>query len=210
MRFSEYWLVVRKRIILVASLFIASILAALVVTGLSTPMYESTARLFVSTSGTQSSADLLTGNTFTQQRVKSYADIVTSPSVLDSVIQDLSLQGLADKLPDRISSNVPLNTVILEISVSDPSPFRAAAIANAVASSLSTVVSNLETVDPTVASPVKLSLIQPGAVPKAPSSPRPTLNLAIGALIGLALGFGAALLRESLDLRIRSVEDVPQ
>jgi capsular exopolysaccharide synthesis family protein len=31
----------------------------------------------------------------------------------------------------------------------------------------------------------------------------------LGALIGLALGFGAALLRESLDLRIRSVEDVP-
>jgi capsular exopolysaccharide synthesis family protein len=56
---------------------------------------------------------------------------------------------------------------------------------------------------------VKLSVIQPGQAAKAPAAPRPLLNLALGALIGLALGFGAALLRESLDLRIRSVEDVP-
>jgi capsular exopolysaccharide synthesis family protein len=78
-----------------------------------------------------------------------------------------------------------------------------------VANSLEQVVTNLETVDPTLASPVKLSVIQPGQVAKEPAAPRPLLNLALGALIGLALGFGASLLRESLDLRVRSVEDVP-
>jgi capsular exopolysaccharide synthesis family protein len=125
-------------------------------------------------------------------------------------VTELSLQDLADKLPDRITSTVPLNTVILEITVTDPSPYRAANIANSVAHSLETVVNNLETVNPTLSSPVKLSVIQPGQVAKAPSAPRPLLNLALGGLIGLALGFGAALLRESLDLRIRSVEDIPE
>ncbi len=210
MRLSEYLLVVRKRFALFLALFIASLLAAFTVTSLTTPTYESTTRLFVSTSGTESAADLLTGNSFTQQRVKSYADIVTSPSVLDTVVAELSLQDMADKLPDRISTSVPLNTVILEITVSDPSPYRAASIANSVAHSLEKVVTDLETVDPTLSSPVKLSVIQPGQAAKAPASPRPLLNLALGALIGLALGFGAALLRENLDLRIRSVEDVPE
>ncbi|NBT47923.1 MAG: polysaccharide biosynthesis tyrosine autokinase [Actinobacteria bacterium] len=209
MRFSEYLLVVRKRIVLFSAIFLASILSAFAVTSLMTPTYESTTRLFVSTSGTESAADLLTGNSFTQQRVKSYADIVTSPKVLDSVVAELNLQSIEDKLPDRISANVPLNTVILEITVSDPSPYRAASIANSVANSLEQVVTSLETVDPTVSSPIKLSVIQPGEPAKSPASPRPVLNLALGGLIGLALGFGVALLRENLDLRIRSVEDVP-
>ena len=210
MRLSEYLLVVRKRFVLFAAIFLASILAAFAVTSLTTPTYESTTRLFVSTSGNESAADLLTGNSFTQQRVKSYADIVTSPAVLDAVVTELSLPDLADKLGDRITATVPLNTVILEITVSDPSPYRAASIANSVAHSLEQVVTNLETVDPTLASPVKLSVIQPGIAAKVPASPRPLLNIALGALIGLALGFGASLLRESLDLRVRSVEDVPE
>lgn len=192
-----------------ASIFLVSLVAAFSVTALTTPTYESTTRLFVSTSGNESAADLLTGNSFTQQRVKSYADIVTSPAVLDSVVAELNLQDIADKLPGHITATVPLNTIILEITVTDPSPYRAANIANAVANSLERVVTNLETVDPTLASPVKLSVVQPGQAAKAPAAPRPLLNLALGALIGLALGFGAALLRESLDLRIRSVEDVP-
>jgi capsular exopolysaccharide synthesis family protein len=185
------------------------VVAAFTVTSLTTPTYESTTRLFVSTSANDSASDLLTGNSFTQQRVKSYADIVTSPAVLDAVVAELNLHEFQDKLPDQITATVPLNTVILEITVTDPSPYRAANIANAVANSLEQVVTSLETIDPTLASPVKLSVIQPGQAAKAPAAPRPLLNLALGALIGLALGFGAALLRESLDLRVRSVEDVP-
>jgi capsular exopolysaccharide synthesis family protein len=200
---------VRKRFILVSAIFLFSVVSALSVTALTTPTYESTTRLFVSTSGNDSASDLLTGNSFTQQRVKSYADIVTSPAVLDNVVAELGLQDISDKLPDNIKATVPLNTIILEITVTDNSPFRAASIANAVASSLEEVVTNLETVDPTLASPVKLSVVQPGQLAKSPAAPRPFINLAVGALVGLALGFGAALLRESLDLRIRSVEDVP-
>ena len=209
MRISEYLLVVRKRFILVSAIFLFSVVSALSVTALTTPTYESTTRLFVSTSGNDSASDLLTGNSFTQQRVKSYADIVTSPAVLDKVVAELGLQDISDKLPHNIKATVPLNTIILEITVTDNSPFRAASIANAVASSLEEVVTNLETVDPTLASPVKLSVVQPGQLAKSPAAPRPFINLAVGALVGLALGFGAALLRESLDLRIRSVEDVP-
>jgi len=209
-RLNEYLLVVRKHFVLFFVTFLVAILAAFGVTSFTTPTYESSTRLFVSTSGNDSAADLLTGNSFTQQRVKSYADIVTSPAVLDTVVSELSLWEIQDKLGDKISASVPLNTVILEITVSDSSPYRAASIANSVAQSLQEVVSTLETIDPTVASPVKLTIIQTGLPAKSPASPRPLLNLALGSLIGLALGFGLALLRENLDLRIRSVEDIPE
>lgn len=210
MRLNEYLLVVRKRFVLFFITFLVAVLAAFGVTSFTTPTYESSTRLFVSTSGNDSTADLLTGNSFTQQRVKSYADIVTSPAVLDTVVSELSLWDIQDKLADKIAASVPLNTVILEITVSDTSPYRAASIANSVAQSLQEVVSNLETIDPTVASPVKLTIIQTGLPAKSPASPRPLLNLALGGLIGIALGFGLALLRENLDLRVRSLEDIPE
>jgi len=96
LRFNEYLLVVRKRFILFAAIFLVSIVSAFTVTALTTPTYESTTRLFVSTSANDSASDLLTGNSFTQQRVKSYADIVTSPAVLDAVVAELNLQEFQD------------------------------------------------------------------------------------------------------------------
>ena len=45
-------------------------------------------------------------------------------------------------------------------------------------------------------------------MPTVPVSPRPKINLALGLLVGLALGIGLAVLRESLDTSIKSVEDL--
>jgi capsular exopolysaccharide synthesis family protein len=48
------------------------------------------------------------------------------------------------------------------------------------------------------------------SIPTAPVSPNVLLNLALGALVGLALGVGGAVLRETLDTRIRGQRDVEQ
>lgn len=45
-------------------------------------------------------------------------------------------------------------------------------------------------------------------LPTAPSSPNTKLNLALGALIGLALGIGYAVLRHVLDLRVRDPREI--
>ncbi len=57
-------------------------------------------------------------------------------------------------------------------------------------------------------SPVTLTVLRPATVPGAPVSPNTNLNLALGVLVGLALGFGLAILREVLDTRIRTMRDV--
>jgi polysaccharide biosynthesis transport protein len=46
--------------------------------------------------------------------------------------------------------------------------------------------------------------------PTGPVSPRPMMNLAFGAALGLLIGFGAALGRELLDRTVRDAEDVEQ
>lgn len=53
-----------------------------------------------------------------------------------------------------------------------------------------------------------VSILSPAVPPVAPSSPNVLLNLVLGAVFGLTLGVGAALLREISDRRIRSARDV--
>ncbi len=206
----DYWHILRKNwMLVVASTFIAAFAGA-IFTVVSTPMYSSTTSLFVSTPSGDNTSDLLTGSTFTQQRVKSYAGIVSSPSVLDPVVTALDLAEIQVDLPKRITANVPLNTVVIEITVTDESPFRAASIANAVGESLTNIVASLETPTGSSISPIKLSTIEPGTVAVSPDSPRPLLNMALALLAGLVIGFGIALLRENLDLRIKNVDDIPE
>ena len=53
-----------------------------------------------------------------------------------------------------------------------------------------------------------ISLLDRATVPKVPSSPNLAKNLAAAVLLGLALAVGLAVLRETLDDKLRSTEDV--
>ena len=205
---SDYWLVVRKRWGLMVLVTLCAVGAAFLVTRFTTPLYLSTTKIFVSTQASDNPSDLLQGSSFTQQRVKSYSDLVTSPSVLSPVVRELGLRVPHDTLVKRITATVPLNEVIIQIDVLDESRFNAARIANHLAQSLTTKVAEIESPLSGAASPVKLSIVQPGSLAIKPDSPKPLLNYALGLFVGLALSLGLAVLLETLDTRIRSGKDV--
>lgn len=99
---------------------------------------------------------------------------------------------------------------MIEIDVVDGSPARAAAITNAVASSLGTVVQKLETPAGMAQSPVKVATVAGASVPTSPSSPNVPRNLALGLIVGLLVGVGIAVGRERLDSRVRDPEAVQE
>ena len=208
MSLREYWFLVRKRWAMITLIIVFCVAAGVATTLLTPKMYASTTRVFVSTQTPDTASDLLTGSNFTQQRVKSYADIVTSPKVLNPVIARADLDVNYAELASHISTNVPLNTVIIEITVLDLHPEKAAKIADAVSESLTSVVDQLETSSNGQPSLVKVSIIQPGSLNLTPDSPKPLLNIALSLFIGLVLGFGAAILRDRLDLRVRNSDDI--
>ena len=123
------------------------------------PVYQARPPLCVSTSGSADSTQLLQGSSFTQQRVKSYSDIITSPTVLDPVIQQLGLHTTADSLGKKVAASVPLDTVLIDVTVDDGNPQDAARIADAVGRQFSQSVSELERVSDKSASPVKVSVV---------------------------------------------------
>lgn len=56
--------------------------------------------------------------------------------------------------------------------------------------------------------PNNVKIIDYGKIPKTPSKPNRPLIITIGMLIGLALGYGFALLRNILDVSVKSPEDL--
>jgi len=150
---------------------------------------------------------LLSGSNFTQQRVKSYADVITTPKVLDPVIKTLKLDTTAAKLGTQITATVPLDTVLIEVAVTNTNPRVAAEVADAVGTQFTSTVADLESVTKGTSSPVKVTVVSTPTVPTTPISPKPTRNLALGVVLGLLLGIGLALLRDLLDTTIKSEKD---
>lgn len=209
MTFVQYLRILRRQWFTVLLLAALATGASAAYTYRQTPMFAATTQLFVSVQGAQTDiSDLQQGSTFTQQRVKSYADVVTSPTIAQAVILDLGLPYEPEELARNITVENPLDTVLLDVTVQDTNPDRAAAIANAVARAFPTLVSELERPAGRVTSPVKVSVTRQATAPDAPISPRLPLNLALGLLIGLGLGIGAAVLRDQLKTTVDGVADV--
>ena len=203
----DYIRVIRKRWQIIVAVMLVVLAGAALATALSPKVYEADTRLFVSTSGGSDSSALLSGSNFTQQRVKSYADVITTPNVLDPVIASLQLNTTAAKLGDQITATVPLDTVLIEVAVTNTDPRVAAEVADAVGKQFTKTVADLESVTKGQSSPVKVTVVSAPTVPTAPISPKPTRNLALGVVLGLLLGLGLALLRDLLDTTIKNEKD---
>ena len=210
MELTDYIRILRKNwvIIVVATLVGIGIAAAWSLTR--TPQYEAQSTVFVSTQSGSTIQDLQQGSNFTQARVQTYTNLVTTPIVMNPVIAELGLGTTAAELSAQIEASAALNTTLITITVTGPDPVQAADVANALGASLTSVVERLETPNGTDTSPVRLERVKDALPPLEPSSPNVPLNLALGALVGLAIGIGVAVLRAVLDTRIRTPRDVEQ
>ncbi|MDJ0376944.1 polysaccharide biosynthesis tyrosine autokinase [Cryobacterium sp. PH31-L1] len=211
MELRDYIRILRKSWVLIVLSMLVAVAAASAYSILQTPQYGATSKVFVSTQSSGSTADLAQGNNFSVARVKTYSALVTTPIVLLPVIASLDLGITSDELAKKVAASAQLDTSIIEITVTDTDPVRAADSANAISASLELIVQDIETPDTADAvSPVKLTRAQEATVPTVPVSPNVPLNIALGVLVGLALGVGIAVLRETLETRIRNTRDVEQ
>ena len=208
MEIREYLRVFRKSWALIVAVTTLGAGLGLTYALLATPVYTASARVFVSTSGATTASDLQQGNTFTQQRVKTYAELVRTAAVLQPTIDALSIDISVAKLRGQVSATAPLNTTVIDITVTNTDAVFAATLATGTANQLIEVVEKIETTNPALGSPVRLSVVQEAEVPKVPTSPKKALNVALGLLLGLALGVGVALIRGAMDTRIRNERDL--
>ncbi|GAB3239109.1 polysaccharide biosynthesis tyrosine autokinase [Kineosporia babensis] len=203
----QYLHVLRRQWYVVLLLALVGLGAAFVYTDRQVRTYSASTQLFIGITEQAQGSDLSQmsqGSSLIQQRIKSYADVVTSPAVLSTVSEGYGVPVSAG----QISVSTPADTVLLEITVTDTSPQRAALIANGIADKFPSYVAQLERLPQQRTSPVRVSPIQQAEVPGSPVSPRVPLNLALGLLVGLGLGIGAAVLRDALNTTVGTVSDI--
>lgn len=176
-----------------------------------TPLYEAKIQLFVSTQSTESDiSTIIAGSSFTQQRVKSYAQIISSPSTLAPVIEKLGLDISPEVLSTRVKASAPLDTVLINVTVTDESPTLAAKVANGLGDHFSTFVNELELSRADLAPAIKVSVVKSASPPKSPSTPRTSLNILLGLVLGVGFGVGIAILRQLFDGTIKNEDDLEE
>ena len=209
MELRDYLRILRKRWIAIAAFTLVGIAVAAGVSIATTPQYQASTLVYVQVQSSGSVGELAQGSTFIQSQVKSFAEVVKTPRVLDAVTKTLGLEESSSTLAQSVSATAPLDTVNIEITVSRDSAREAAEIANAVTASFRQVVGEITaSTGATQVSQVSVSTLRDATTPVQPVSPNTTLNLLLGALLGLAAGLAVAVLRDVLDTRVRGERDI--
>jgi capsular exopolysaccharide synthesis family protein len=174
---------------------------------LATPRYTTQTQFFVSTADSVSTSEVFQGSQFAQQRVASYAGLLEGEELAARVVDDLGLERSTASLQDAISVMPVPETVLIDVSVTDTSPARAQAIADALSSEFLDLVAELETPVGGTDSAVRVTVTDSPDLPAVASSPDVPRNVAAGVLGGLVLGALVALARDLADRSVTTSEE---
>jgi capsular exopolysaccharide synthesis family protein len=194
-------------------LVLVSVLVALggarLVTDLTVPQYATSVTFFVTTPS-QGVTDSYQGGLFSQQRVKSYADLLTGDQLAGGVAKVAGVGLTSAEVRQRITSRAIPDTVLLEATVTDSDANRSKVIAGELASRFVTLVQQLETPAGASQPSVKVEVVAGPLLNPDPVTPNPARNGAVGLILGLLIGLAGAALRELLDLTIKSAETLEE
>jgi non-specific protein-tyrosine kinase len=203
----DYVRVLRRSWLLVLTCVVLGGLLATTATWRATRLYAATLTLVVSSSDGANTASSYQAGLLSEQRVKSYANLVASDRVAAAVVTRLRLAESPEALRGRITAAAVPDTVLMRVSVSDTDPARAKALADAVGDVFADAVARIEAPSADEPPTVRVTVWERAKLPTAPVAPRPSRNLALGILLGLLGGLGAALVRHRLDTTLAGERD---
>lgn len=182
---------------------LVAVLGAITISLLTTPLYQASTRLFVSTAAGSSLADMYQGNRFSQERVISYAELLMGATLAQRTVDKLGLDMSAEELRSNVKASAKLDTVLIDVHVLDASPVRARDIANTLSAEFVVMVRELETPEGGTTPDARVVVEQRASIPGEPVVPKTARNLAVGVALGLLLGIGIAVVRDMLDNTVK-------
>jgi len=206
-KLADYVSAIRQRWVAILLATLLGGIAGFAIAKSTAPTYQSTSEVFVGVSSSSSVSDLAQGSAFTQNVVQSYAQIASSPIVLNPVIEELGLDSSAKDLARSLEVNTPLNTFTIQMIVTSSDRVLAAEIANAIADQLPLTIKDLMPLkDDSQA--IKITQTSEALPANWPISPNTKFSTAIGLGIGLLLGLAYAVLRSVLNVRLTDSDDL--
>jgi len=187
---------------LILAVAIAAVGGAALLVHSQTPIYKSWAVVSIEPAAVAASS----GN---PPNMATEEGVATSDAVLARAAQMLNVPVAT--LASGASAKSPGTTTLLEIIYADPDPHIAQQRAQAIAAAYVSYRSpqpGAHGQNPAKSTAPTAVLITPASLPTSPASPNRVLDMGIAVIVGLALGIGAALLRDRLDDHVRGVFDL--
>ncbi|MGY4867404.1 polysaccharide biosynthesis tyrosine autokinase [Mycolicibacterium elephantis] len=211
MTIQDFLKLVRTRWVLICVTIVATVLAGVVINFLTTPVYQASTRLFVSTTPGATLAETYQGNRFSQERVISYTQLLMGETLAQRTIDKLDLDMSARELSSNVKAKSKNDTVLIDVTVNDESPVRARDIADALSDEFVAMVRELETPPDGTAPDARVIVEQRASIPNEPVIPKTGRNLLMALALGVMLGIGLAVLRDLIDNTVKdrqTLEDI--
>ena len=218
------WAVVRRNAWILALFTVLGVAGAWGVSMLMPTKYTSTASVFVSVDSDGSISDAYQSTQFAEQRMQSYAQLVSGDVLAEQVIKDLNLDMTPRDLTKELEATVVQDTVVLEISATDTDAAQAQRIASDAVKVLSNQAEQLEartdnndnkgnsksrsSSNQQSTTAPRISLINSPEKATQPSSPKMAMNLILGGVLGFLGACILVALRFFLDRSVRSSEEL--
>lgn len=193
--------IVWRRKWIVLATFVAFVVATAAISYALPKVYSTSSTLLVARTATAQNYDSVQ---VSQVVARSYADILDSPNIANLVARRLDHGATGSGLQAKVSVETVPDTQLMKITAEDSSPAEAKAIADAYAQ----VFIEYQRKRLAPITNVSVSLADAAPLPGSPDRPKPLIYTAIGAILGLFAGIALALLRERLDSRLRSAEEI--
>jgi succinoglycan biosynthesis transport protein ExoP len=193
--------VVARRKWIILTTVVVAMLSAVVASQVVDDVYSTESTLLVALRSDTQSFDTVQAS---QAFARSYTDIIDSPNIAARVARELGGGTTTKEVEDAMTFEAIAETQLVKIRAEAPTGERASEIADAYAE----VFIDYAQTNLAETTQAATTLADSAPIPSAPARPRPRLYTAVAGILGLALGLGLAFLRERLDRRLRTLEDV--
>ncbi|WP_243388206.1 YveK family protein [Bacillus kexueae] len=200
----ELFATLRKRLALIVMITaLATMTSGIISYFFITPIYQSSTQILVNQAKGDQATFQYNEIQTNLQLINTYNVIIKSPAILDKVIDRMNIDESVESLNEKITVNSEKDSQVVNISVQDEDPERAAQIANTIATVFQSEIKQIMNVD-------NVNILSTAEVKENPSpvKPQPVLNMAIAFVVGLMTGVGLAFLLEYLDNTIKTEQDI--
>ncbi|MBO3063472.1 Wzz/FepE/Etk N-terminal domain-containing protein [Mammaliicoccus fleurettii] len=200
---SKLFAILKKNIKYLIILPIVFLILSMVITFLFiTPIYSTSTQVLVNQKETDS--QLMAQQVQSDlQLVNTYSEIIKSPRILDKASKNLKGKYTRNELSEMLTVNNQAESKVLNITVENESRENAGKVANEIANVFSKDVKDIMNID-------NVTILSKADNNGSKVSPKPLINAVVGVFLGLIVALIIIFLKEILDKRIKTEEDVEE
>lgn len=198
----DFFTITRRGWKILVLLIVGGALAGAAYGFLAPKTYEAQSSGFIATKG----ATVFAGSDAATSKAGSYLALINSKQVRDAIIKETKADPAT--LNGSLSANLAAGSTLIQVTATSGSPENAQKLANGALHALATVVGDIESKTQDNGSSIQIVPMDDAVVPTSPATPNAKLAIAIGAVVGLVLGYMWLLLRRALDVKVRVHTDM--